>query len=1486
MTRGHASSTPPTTGLFATLAALSLAGGSGAPSALRRSVLVTVTALLAVLAFTAAPALAAKEYLTPGVAFGTAGSGPGQFEHPTGVAVNDSTEPLSQPAAGDVYVADTGNNRVQRFNSDGSKFEGQFNGSETPAKAFASPEGIAIDNAPLSPSVGDVYVADAGNSVVDKFTAEGKYISQLKEGAPGETFSELHGIAVDSAGNLWVYQGAVANDVHEFSAGGALLRTFSTEKGACCGIAVDSKGGVYVGRPNGGVLKFDSSGTKLAELHSEEGPISALAVNPTTGNLLVDQSEGANSIALYPRFAEPATPIESFPGPTEPLSESQGMALNARGTAYVSQRAANNVLIFAHSQLPVVSTEQAGFVAEGSELLHGSVNSSGEALTECKFEYVTDQAFRANYKRNQNEVIDFHLLNKYEITSGQFTLTFKGETTPPFTFPNSEPEPEQYYGGFNLAYSEIQPALEALPSIGKGNVRVSGGLEGVTIEFTGALAGIELPLVTVGSAEFTPSGKVVITLKLSKGGGDGYAAAASAPCVPSAAEINGKGDGTTVPVHAEPAGLERDTLYHFRLAATNAAGQSVGQDLTFFTFAKPGIEVQSASAIGSATATLRAQVNAVGLPTTYHVDYGTTAAYGSATAEQSLGAPRSAAGVLATLTGLTPGTEYHFHFVATNALGAAPGPDATFTTVGFSGPTASALPDGRAYEMVSPPDNRALDLPRTALDPVESGAFTYQSEWPFRAAAQGDAVAYQGLPPSTGGNGWEVGSTVGNQFLAKRTAKGWEASDITPAPQIPKEEALRLFYESFTSSLSSGIIHSEGPEPQEGFPLLAGGTPCDALYSTAGDGVFGALFTLAPPSPPKGCAGVQQQFAGASGDGSHQLLATPAVLTTEAEPTPEPLQLNLYDADGYRLRSVNVLNDGKGVPNATFGASTTERAGGRNYDNVISSDGARVFWSSVESTGRVNTKEDHAKALYVRLNDTRPQSPLSPSGACTVPADACTVQLDAAQPGASGSGGAGQYWSASRDGSRVFFTDCHRLTADSTAVPANSCWHGEEKGGGGTPIVTGNDLYEYDFAAPENERLTDLTVDGNVQDKQGADVQGVLGTSEDGSYVYFVAGGALAPGATPRTCITNSRTDQERALEEEGRIPAHTGCNLYVRHRGEPLRFIQVLSPKDNNLPTGGASSNLLGDWLPNLGSRTAQATPDGHALVFESRSRLTGYDNAVHPVGPTGSVDRHAALEVFVYDAVASRLSCASCEPSGARPPIEEISSNEQPFPTSIQNTYALRWVSEDGNRVFFDTREPLVPQDTNGKLDVYEWEREQPGGGSGCPAQTPARASGGCVFLLSGGLGAAPSLFIDADAKGENVFFETHDRLVPGDRNENLKLYDARVGGGFPESSQACEGTGCQGVPPASPGFATPSSATFAGSANHSPQPPAKGKTGAQIKAEKLARALRACRVKRSRHRRMLCEAQARRRYGPPHRSSKRANAGRAGHKRRAAG
>jgi hypothetical protein len=879
-----------------------------------------------------------------------------------------------------------------------------------------------------------------------------------------------------------------------------------------------------------------------------------------------------------------------------------------------------------------------------------------------------------------------------------------------------------------------------------------------------------------------------------------------------------------------------------------------------FAVQLPVITGEASSGATSTEVKVSAQIEAGGVPTTYRVEYGTGEAYGSSTPEASLGAPQSAVPVAVQLTGLQPGTEYHFRFVATGALTTL-GTDATFTTV-TSSASALGLPDGRAYELVtglgSPGEVIVPEGPEMAATPIIDPS----TELPFRASADGSAVAYVGDPGEVGGNGIS-GSGTGNALIATRDPRQrrWDVSDVTPPPLT--EHAEEPKYRAFSGDLSVGVL----VEPARGLASIGSEGPagCEVLYSRTGAG-YRALFTETQlpgycgevaefePSP----TGQDLEFAGGNAGTasvpqySRLLFQTPAPLTegTELSPEGEGNNLegegnNLYESVGGQLHLVSALPDGTRDPNAVFGSPPGARRSQSDFSNVISADGTRMFWTDLTTRG-----------LYVRENPSQPQSPIGAGGECTVPADACTVQLDTTEgPGPSGGGA---FWTASADGSRVLFTDCSRLTSDATAISAEGCERDSEEGsfpGQRHRLLTGNDLYEYNFDAPEGKRLTDLTIDANAGDPLRADVQGVVGASEDGSYVYYVAGGALAPGAKPLNCREpteeehekrekgglseeeQKRLEAERVQELLGHLPAGRGCNLYVEHIGEPPRLIATLAAKDDHLERSASATEVrLGAWQRELGSRTAEATPSGHQLVFESTQQLTGYDNSLLATENVPGFGEHAA-EVFIYDSASGRLLCASCDPRNAPPSPERNAAEETHsgsgtyLPPSLSATSMRRWVSEDGSRVFFDTTQPLVPQDTNGNQDVYEWEREET---PGCPSATSRW--GGCVFLLSGGNSRDESFLIDADATGDNVFFIHRGGLGQAISTEGkMNVFDARVGGGFSESSLACEGSGCQGVPPAPPIFATPSSATFSGAGNFPPPSPAVVKPKKTVKCSR---------------------------------------------------
>lgn len=341
----------------------------------------------------------------------------------------------------------------------------------------------------------------------------------------------------------------------------------------------------------------------------------------------------------------------------------------------------------------------------------------------------------------------------------------------------------------------------------------------------------------------------------------------------------------------------------------------------------------------------------------------------------------------------------------------------------------------------------------------------------------------------------------------------------------------------------------------------------------------------------------------------------------------------------------------------------------------------------------------------------------------------------------------------------------------------------------------GNDLYRYNA---KTGALTDLTPDHEVTDPNGAEVKGVLGASDDGSFVYFAANGALTPGATPGTCKGSA---DGSFLNFKGK------CNLYLAREGAPIQFVAPL-----NASGQGAESDA-GNWLPHGGlaggrfEKTARVTPDGRTLLFRSQEQLTPYDN-------------DGKAEFYRFRFGSPGIICVSCNPTGAAAGISPtlasigLSAVSPPDPALVLS----RNLSADGEQVFFESTEALVGTDTNGEegcpevgapqgkyricLDVYEWEAN---GAGSCDSEAQG---GGCLYLLSTGKSPDASYFADASASGEDAFLITRSPLVGQDEDQLYDVYDARGGGGIasqnkpPEIPCASEEACKEGpkIPPAS--------------------------------------------------------------------------------------
>jgi hypothetical protein len=923
------------------------------------------------------------------------------------------------------------------------------------------------------------------------------------------------------------------------------------------------------------------------------------------------------------------------------------------------------------------------------------------------------------------------------------------------------------------------------------------------------------------------------------------------------------GKGTGGAAEATPVvELQLDRLYTVCFVTSNAFGSQQAPPVTFRTLPET-----YTTDVASSSATLHAVLDPEGNgATSYHFQYVPQAQFEESEFAKAESTPEGTVessehvSVEAHIQELTPGSVYHFRVVAKNAAQETiASADQTFTTLPPTG-GGSALTDNRQYELVSPPDKHgALVEPIDAYGLIQSStegnAFTYITSAPTESQPQGNANAAQ--------------------ILATRGADGWSDRDIatrnesSPGVTVGNGQQYQLFSSDLSRSIFEGRFGVETPgftafPGEETSPHATELTPylrenftcpsatCYTPLLTTTDVTSGATYgqnanEYGNPGEPA----LSYPFRGATPDLSHVVLDSENVPLT-AGGAPGLYEWSAAKPPAEQLQFVSVLppEEGGGPALGTFGSY---QDGGEETRNAISEDGSRIIWSA-----------NHA--LYMR--DT---------------ALGETVRLDTVRGGSGASGRTGpqpQFDIASSDGSMVFFTDTQRLTASSRAGENHESDAAE-------PDLYACKMVEVEVAGHKQLKcdLTDLSPDTNPGEERAAVQDSVLAASEDGSYVYFVANGVLGDGAEHGASTGNCK-------DETKYVGSGETCNLYVEHDNdggwEAPRFIAAISGIDAYHDAHFAA----------LSQHTAGSSPDGRYLAFMSDRSLTGYDNVdVNPgayeeeeyevVYKDGQPVPAHDEEVYLYHAETSpsgqlepgKLVCASCNPTGARPdgeryfsaaPSAEEEQEEMGFVGGYDvwehdqwlaaNTpgwvnyshkdgaHQPRYLSNSG-RLFFNSHDPLVPQDVNGQWDVYEYE---PPGAGDCTTSTRSASdvydpkAEGCVGLISSGESSEQSAFLDASESGGDVFFMTLSQLVPQDVDHSMDVYDAHecttAAPCFPPSAAApppcTTEASCKPAPEPQPSiYGPPPSATFSGPGNIAPEvaPPPKKVVKKTVKCKK---------------------------------------------------
>ncbi len=1268
----------------------------------------------------------------------------------------------------------------------------------TPENGFASLSTfpnelqIAVDSSGGATD-GDIYVTQkngAGLHLVDVFAPSGAYLGQLSGSAEGPfgSASRPDGVAVAADGSVFVADRG-ENKIYRYApsanppvnADGSLFSTAVKSPSQLAAGAGPSAGALFAGISYGPAYELGPNGAPRCQLRS--GETTAVAVDPGDGDVLISDSKNEQA-GTYDYDAagcsesSPATPITRLSGPPR-----SGIAVaEASGRVYLADQGSTQSPLEAYgplAPLPDVASGAAEAIGETTATLTGTVEAHGVEVSECKFEYGPTTAYGSSAPCAESPA-------EIGTASAEVHADLSGlssETAYHYRLlaanPNGPADPQ----GEDRSFQTVsRPEL-----LGSWSEDVSGS---------------EATL----KAQINPQ-SAATTYRFEWGlGGGPYEHVSPEGSIDAAPSAHTVGFQLT--------GLTAGATYHFRILAeshchpeTDPSASCVSEgperSLTTYLPFSPETECPNQERRSEASAFLP-DCRAYEMVSPVDKNGGDVVRVSIQGGDPDSFTEAAPDGNRITYSTLAPYGELEGAANVNQYL-------------------ASRSETGWGDEGIHPPLSGHRVVPELVDAFREFYAFTPD-------LCQSWLIDYQAPAPAGGIDGYanlyrreNCGPSVGelealtdvqppegteklyvdrNEGVQGVSADGRAALFLAKAKltaEAPQGEGTKL-YERFGGAIHLVSVRPSGA-PSGGF--LGGGASSSWQWNLAdavsedGSRVYwnaGALYLRLNPAQPQsgfaagGASGTGKLTEGSptvtsltAAAGIAELTAGSATAALKETTLGEFLAGQPLAAPGKIPAGTTILSCSPACGKAATSLTLSKAASFTAEAAPITSKGPQPFavGQTIEAPGvPPDTKIIGAEEGKLTLSEnasstTSSPVPLASYSACSEAEKACTVPVSAAADA--------YFWDGSADGSRALYTES------------------DFEGGQAR-------LDEFDLGRYEADPST-------ASRPIAAEVKGVLGASRDLGRVYFVSREALAGAG------------QNGAGEE-----AEAGAeNLYLYEapggEGEPrYAFIARLSPFDvgKTEPGGEEIPYSLTATKPYF--RATRVSPDGETIAFDSRAPLTGYDNADTASG-------RAAVEVYVYDAASGALRCASCNPSSERP--KTLASMRQPYlfpwaearhtnvpvaawlPTWEQSPYASRPLAANGNRLFFNSYDALLPRDTNGQMDVYEWEA--PGEGS-CSSESHSyfAANGGCLYLISSGESPYESEFWEASEDGRDVFFTTESSLVAPDPG-SIDLYDARAGGGFtyPGITAACEGEACQS-PPAAPESQTPASAAFRGAGN----------------------------------------------------------------------
>ncbi|HEX5927381.1 MAG TPA: hypothetical protein VFY45_26430 [Baekduia sp.] len=966
----------------------------------------------------------------------------GQAHHRGRIAVNHAT--------GDVYVTDQQHDRVDVYRQNGPSADLL---TSFGSGALTDPYGIAIDQGD-----GTVYVADqdgvtkfnSNNAATPAFTADNAF-------GPVTTTGPL---AFDQSANVLLLADTTANVVRRYSTAGVAGPTFNgTGSPDTFGtgstftrlqdIAVDSTGDVIVidttSDPGTGgtsrIERFNAAGVWQATI----GPVAqaaTLGVVPADDEVIVGGNQDGvdrNESPTLSRFSSAGVDLGTFAADASiQYSTTSGIAADdgATGRLHVATDVSagnwtgayglTSVQNYELQLLATVTAAPATAVAPFSATLHGTVNPEGGATT-YRFEISADggvswsdvdedgDGLEDAGSGSADVAVSETATGLVENTSYLFRLTARRGLAPsasgtaPFTTTDAD-----------------DPTAAIAPT---------SDVNGSSATFHGAV-----------NPQGGPGDSSYFFEYSADGGGTWEATPAQAA-----------GQGTAdVPATATVSALRPVTSYQVRLVVKKGSITTTSDVDTFLSgVVVPSVAAVKPVAVGSERALLAARVTPQGSPTTFWVEYGPTVAYGSASPvakNGDVGSGHEPVLVQRTVTGLSPGTTYHFRVVAHNVAGATFGSDQTFVTAA----TPSGNGNGRVYEQVSPASKNFASVA------WQVGAPGYGLTL---GARDGNAAVF---------TSWGVfaGSENGliQTYRSRRTAAGWVTTPGAPALTVDHPDAVINpavpAWTGATPDLEHGLMTTSNawsPDDTNSTRLIDGAPPEDQIdvYVRRPDDTT-ELMSRNSAGIAVGHVGDYGNSAdgqGLSRDGSTVVFTTSSHAVPADAARPNGVR-DLYARRAGRTQLVGVRSDGTSVDPACGSALAGLSLVPAETGASVSTDGRRIVFET-PYPGLLACSAT-PRQLYVRVDGSRT-------------AHASASQRHPADPAGTQSAA---FVTASSDGTRVLFTTREMLTDD-------------------TPSNGQRNLYAFQV---DTGSLT-LLYQGELN---------VVASSADATHVFFTARDALA----------------------------------------------------------------------------------------------------------------------------------------------------------------------------------------------------------------------------------------------------------------------------------------------------------------------------------------------------------------------------------------